>query len=309
MAIFDAKQNTMKKVLKLSFAFAMAGLALVGCTKDDEEEEDLSPTMYVVTPTGGEANVEVGETVDFTITMATNDKLEVLSGAISVDGSAPAVLDLNGEEEGTDLEIDNASNKSFTYNGSYTTVAEASYVLSFTVRDNKDRTSSVSITINATNAVTIASYTQVLLGNQNATEGSFYNAIENLVYNVAQGGTNSEKVDFLYFDGSANSHTLSSPSASESAQVYGAVSGWGNRNATTFSSSTVGSSNDFDAVASASGIEALSASTSASLANQLSVGDVYGFTLDSNRGSKSGLVRVDAISTDNTMTISVKIEL
>jgi len=303
----------MKKVLKLSFAFAMAGLALVGCTKDDEEEEDLSPVMYVETPAGGTINVEPGDAVSYSITMSTNDKLEVLSGSVSIDGASPSVLDLNGAEEGTDVEIDNDNNKSFTYEDIYLTGStEATHVLSFTVTDNKDRTSSISITIKTEFAVSIAEYTTTVLYSQEGNGGSSYNAIENQVFTLENAQANSEKVDFMYFKGASNLHSLAAPSSTAASQVFNGTNGvasWSTTNSTTLSKENI-SVTQFENVETAGDITDLSSEPTGELANMLAVGDIVAFKLDAARGGKNGLAKIDEINeTEHTMTISVKIEL
>lgn len=302
----------MKKLLKLSFYFAMAGLMFAACSKDDPEEEELlKPQISVLTPTGGEATVTPGSTAAVSITMSSNDKLEKLSATGSLNGSAPLIMDLSSDPNETDSTFESGT-RSFRFDGFVDVLGTAgsTYVVVFTVTDKDDRTSSATITFTIENdAPTVATYTVVIVGNQNSSAGSYYDAINNTVNTSAQANANQGSIDFMYFNGSSNAHTLSSPDATASAS-FGSVSTWTSRNSTRFSGDLGLSSTEFDGVSSSSEVQAYAASNSADLANQLSVGDVISFTTAANRGSKSGLVKIAAINAaNNTMELTVKIEL
>ncbi|MFT6718665.1 MAG: hypothetical protein ACJAY8_001061, partial [Sphingobacteriales bacterium] len=289
----------MKKLLKLSFYFAMAGLMFAACSKDDEEEELLKPQIAVLTPTGGEATVTPGSTAAVSITMSSNDKLEKISATTSLNGSSTGILDLSSDPNETDSILENGTT-SFNFDGFIDIplgTAGSTYVVVFTVTDKDDRTNSAAVTFTIENdAPTVATYTVVVVGNQNSSAGSYYDAITNNVNTSAQANANQASIDFMYYDGVTNKHTLASMDET-GAGTFGTVGTWSTRNATRFSGDLGLSSADFDAVSSSSEVQTYAANNTASLANQLAVGKVVSFKTSANHGGKSGLVRVSEINT------------
>ncbi len=70
----------------------------------------------------------------------------------------------------------------------------------------------------------ITNSTAVLLGGQgNSTEGSFYNAIDNDVLRFSEASTSSDEVDFLYYWGATNEHSIAALDDSGAQSVFSAV--------------------------------------------------------------------------------------
>lgn len=172
--------------------------------------------------------------------------------------------------------------------------------------DKDNQTSARSIDVTAGGP--IASYT-FDLGSYSAATGSSFASIDGTVYTWANATANSGKVDFVFFYGSSggsNLATLAAPNDTEADKVFD-FSGWATQNATKFKTTSV-TATEFDAITNDTDILAAASGASASLANNLSVGDVVAFVTaaTSAHPNKSGLVKVVSITgTGGTATINL----
>ncbi|MGD1895296.1 MAG: fasciclin domain-containing protein [Cyclobacteriaceae bacterium] len=148
----------------------------------------------------------------------------------------------------------------------------------------------------------ITTSTAVLLGGQgNPTEGSFYNAVDNEVLLFSEASANSGSVDFLYYWGATNNHSIAALDDGGAQAVFTAVqadiSGFDPQPETRFLSTEI-TDVDFDAIVSQSDLE--DAFLDDQDINQtgvtgLAVGSVFIVELDDDRGGNVGLVRVAEI--------------
>lgn len=164
----------------------------------------------------------------------------------------------------------------------------------------------------------LISSTAVLLGSQgNSTEGSFYNAIENEVLKYSAASQNSNVVDFLYYWGNANNHSIAALDDSDAAAVFGAsgvpIADFSPKPATRFIASDL-TAEDFDAIGSAADFGdafILDQDFTESGIETLTVGDVFAVKLEESRGGNIGLIKVNEVvgqgGTNGYIELDIKI--
>ncbi len=275
---------------------------VVGC--GDENAVGPSLSLYGGTNIDSDGTVVPGAVLSFGWHAQSGDaKLESMT--ISRDGVA-----LVGWNE---KEIPNSENENYTD----TALVEAplnegayNYALMVTDKDGLTASQSVVITVDASLAGgPIDTYTAVLMGAQsNLDVGSFLDAQTGTVYLIGPATSNQSSIDIVYYYGSQNLATLTAP---DDATVGGGAgnlalcASWTTKNGTRFGTASVTAaefeniSNDIQILAQ-TGI-------SNSKKTQLAVGNVLSFL---TVNGKKGLIKVSAITTGDTgsITIDVKIQ-
>lgn len=301
----------MKKMYSLLLLIGLTNAVIfTGCKNDDDV--DPKPNISVDSPSGDETTVAEGDSVDFVVTMSSDKELKKLVVEKNVDNSGNATV-----------ETITLNDKSYTYTKTLPSKSSTGTVVyTFTVTDKDDVSNSDSYTINVAGAVN--SYTAVLLGNQsNNVEGSFYDAIHNVVYTQALAKANSEHVDFAFYHGATNGATIAAPDDAAAATIYNngttGLQTWTTLLSTRFKEVAGMSATDFAAITNDAIIEEKAEGANSSDATQLSVGKVYAFVTDSDHAStagsggvKKGLFRVTALtgttSTSGSITFDVKVQ-
>jgi uncharacterized surface protein with fasciclin (FAS1) repeats len=168
-------------------------------------------------------------------------------------------------------------------------------------------------------AFSIINSTAVLLGAQgNSANGSFYNALENQVLTLANARDNSETVDFLYYWGETNNHTIARLGDDGAEAVFTAtgpdISGFDPQPDTEFGEATGIDAANFDEIVSQKDLD--DAIVDDVVINQSSVpnlseGSVFLVELSADRGGNLGLVKVASIggpeNGNGTITLDVKL--
>jgi hypothetical protein len=280
------------------------------------DEEAVGPSLSLF---GGEfvdadATVEPGAVLAFSWHAEAGDA-KLKSVTITREGVA-----LSGWDE---KEIPNSENENYTD----TALLEAplndgAYTYEITVTDKDDLTASKSVVITVEAVVSIYSYT-VTLGSPRA--GGTGNpcldvdAASGNTYTAAQFDNHLSEIDIVFFNGTANGYTLSSPDNKDDLDDFGGfdVSNWASisPNSTSLKS---GVSENFDGIESSESSLLQSAYDGASgsvvqKVNQIeTVGEVIAFK---TIAGKYGLIKVVSASpsfgstdTDATITIAVKVQ-
>ena len=186
----------------------------------------------------------------------------------------------------------------------------------FTIVDKKGESNSILFKVAVGGK--IKSFSQTLLGNQeNQTEGSFYNALNNLRLSQLEAFASQNTVDFLYYHGSTNGASIAAPSNSDAALVFDnsatGLQKWTVKNATKFKLLEI-SKVDFGKIDNDVKINSATSGATASSAIQLSIGKCYGFTTfpGAGRATKNGVFYVTGIigssTTSGSITFDVKIQ-
>ena len=287
----------MKKVNYFLSIIAIVAIALNFTSCDPTTTENKAPEI-TVTPTSVEA--VVGDTVLFTVKISADGELKTLSAVIDPYATFPDTTFDSGVHT---AEI------GYYYVVPGSAAAGTSHKITWTITDKDDLTSTTTGTIDIiSGAGNINTYTAVLLGaDQNADAGSFYATSTNTVYTVAEAYTNQDNVDFIYYYGSTNEASIAAPNDVDVAvfNVYG-LANWTTKNATTFKTTSVTTSN-FDAMTDDATIVTEADGSSATAVNQLTQGNVFAFVTEAG---KKGLVKVGTITTgrDGNITITVKVQ-
>ena len=234
------------------------------------------------------------------------------AGIVSITATVDA-----GTPETVFSSTDTVGTKEFAYE--FTVPADApagDITITITVTDDLGQSGTVDFTVTVKEGVAANSYTTVLLGGRyNATEPSFYNAIENIRYKQSEfTGGHAVHTDFLYFHGATYKATLASPTDTGADEVFsGVLSGTANINETLFKATDLTAA-DFDAIGFEHEILAHSFEVGgATHQQQLAVGDVMVIQLDASRGGKYGLVKVveiagSTLTSNESITIDVKMQ-
>ena len=167
----------------------------------------------------------------------------------------------------------------------------------------------------------ILNYEAVLLGSQsNSNSGSFYNAIDGEVLTYSQAQANSGEVDFLYYWGSNNNHSIAALDNDGAEAVFQAsnngstpIGGFSPKPETRFADSDI-SSDQFDAVSSQGQLEEVLQPFQDTEINQtsvtgLAVGDVFVVELAEERGTNLGLVKVLEVLGEGNPTGFIRLDI
>lgn len=292
----------MKKIQFLFVAIVLAGVAFMSsCTP-----ETTPPTLTLKTGANyTSADVTIEQNGDITVGINASSETSTLTN-FTIKAA------VNG---GANLTVVDSALSAATFNADYTlTVPDlGTTVITFQVTDADGQTATETITVTTT-APEFYTYTAVLMGGQlNATLGSFYETATNTVMKLAAANAANNKVDFVYYYGTANEGTMAAPSDASVPAVtnFANIANWNPRNATQFKGGVTVA--DWSAV-NGNDISSLATSFTETKANHLAVGDFVAFETasTSTNPSKKGLFKVVDMKgtnagTDREITIEVKI--
>lgn len=199
-----------------------------------------------------------------------------------------------------------------------TNVTESGFA-TIEIVDDAGQSSFVDYTIEVLDTET---YQAVLIGGfLNANEGSFYNAVDNVVYKYQGAKDNDEKVDLLFYYATTTTnspnYTIAAPDSPEAQTTWTSQQStltWplAVENSTRFK--PLGSTFDFDNTNTATQIENAYPETGAdeTRITNLQAGQMVAFKLDADRGAKYGVFRVESTAgtsgADRAITLTVKIQ-
>ncbi len=298
----------MKKISLLMFSVLACGLLfLSSCSSDSSTPQAQLPSIQFVGGTGytsGDVTVATGASLKIGIIALSNStsNAKLVNFTItSVSNNVPHVL------------LDSTINtNSYTVDIKYTaSVTAGQENLIFKVTDKDGQANQVSLVVTTTaTAGPINSWSQKILGAQSNTTGSSFASSNGTVYTLDQAKINSNLIDWVYFYGATNLACLASPADPDAQSVFNSdvngISTWAVKNNTVFKKVTdniVWSNVTDDSIIlaeTATGVDQTKIP-------QLAVGDILAFI---TVAGKSGLIRVEAIETGSsgTMTISVKVQ-
>lgn len=285
---------------KLNLWFTLMLVALLGVMTSCEDDADpVLPSLQITS--GSE------------VTTTPNSQVTIKWRADAGDASLSSITITEGNSPITgwnEKEIPSAQNDTYIDSAK---VSLGSDDLTFTVtvtdRDGLTISSTVNVTVEETSGP-IEEYS-VQLGSYDALTGSSFASIDGQVYTWSNATGNSTKIDLVYFHGSSNGSTIAAPNDDQADIVFD-FSGWGTLNATKFTTTTI-SASEFDAIEDDGEIVSAAGGASASLANQLEVGDVFAFQTasTSEHADKMGLIKVSTITGsggNGTINIVVKVQ-
>jgi len=328
------KKTNLFRLFVLLLVAASTNFALTGCDDDDDSVScglDNTPTMTI--KVDGSEKVD-GSTAAYSFyamdTTFAFDLSAVLSkiGGDDLKSFSISRADDNSSILNVDFENDNLEAKGVTQSGdSYTvqktyTVSNVTETVSFQVKftlTNKEGCETVkTVTFELTKKEAVILHA-LNLGAYAADTNSFCASIEGIVYNNDDAKTNSGKVDFLYYESSADGIVVGSPKDVKIEGIYRiSEKNWAVSNDTKFAkvTSTIDGA-AFDALTTSAALKAAveKLTPSETGVTNLSKDDVLVFKTASTRTSSPsvmGLLKVvgtDKSSTDGKGYISLEIKL
>lgn len=145
---------------------------------------------------------------------------------------------------------------------------------------------------------------EFVLGSVNDLEaGSFYSAVEDIIYDRDNVSDHTDKVDFIFFKGATNQNTIAAPDDPDVITVFPSINNWTVHNKTRFEFTEM-TAQEFDALEDYHIFPEFTETTSK--ANHLENGDVVYFKTDSG---KQGYVKVvDLFTRGDVAKLQVIIE-
>jgi hypothetical protein len=305
----------MKKLKYLVITALVATSVFVTSCKDEEVVEP-NPTATMTSPTGGTADVNTGDTVNFTFTGSANVDLTNFKITVAYDGKAAVPYIFTAASTNDSVLV--KGTKSFTYNSIVVAADVAgTEVYNCSVTDENGNVGSAKLTLTVTAAVPvdtigdpIDTYSTKLMGGQtHSTVGSFFATTTGTVYLYADANSNQALIDFVYFYGTTNEATMAAPNDADANTAHGdKFDSWTTKNATKFKTTTVTTA-EFDAIAGDQAILAETTGAADTKLNMLATGNVGAFV---TAGGKHGLFKVVSIAgtsgADREITIDVKVQ-
>lgn len=266
---------------------------------------DNPAIITVATVPSGVTTASPGNTVSFKITVSSDNDLQSLSVKESINGASSASLLDSTFSKSTGT----AASLTWDYKVSVSALDGEKHEYTFLLTDDKGNTAEAKQTITISSSSSVSSYSNVTLGADQNSNGSFFNTTSGLVYTVTPAKANQTLVDFVYYYGTTNLATLSCPSETgANAFTSLQLDQWtpANKNSTNYIKVT---GVDFATTSTGAAIQTAytSASGTADLkANMLAKDDVIAFK---TKGGKYGLVKVNAITPDRTGTINLDVKV
>jgi hypothetical protein len=306
----------MKKLSYLLGLFAIGGLILSSCSKDEDPATILGPTITFLGGTYTPLNLE---RVDADVTKTTGEQF-----VFGVSANSQSDKDLRRvliqrvyENVATVVVLDSAfSNKAFQLDiitFAYPTPGSEDFTC--TVWDKNDKSASIGFTITTTVPDPMMStYTDIVLGSYDpAAPNSSFASVTGETFSITDAAANSDKIDWIYFDGVTYGNTIMAPNDDIILQVFSSVQNWTTRNATKFVRTNITSS-VFDGIAEKNGLIAslspylttLNLSYISELlpapGDGFAVGDVFGFKTAGEE--LLGLIKITEVNPGTTGGLS-----
>ena len=312
----------MKKLSYLLGLLLIGGLIFSSCSKDDDDDEPTSvaPSMNFK---GGTHTPSGTPYVDGDITLTTGDIFWVGINASANSNTDKKLQNLKVVRKYMEVieitQVDSSFNESVYAAdlGFYAYPQAGTELWTFTVTDKDGEKAVLSFTITTEAAApTIAEYDETVLGSYDSQTNSSFASINGTSYSMSEAANNSDKIDWIYFDGASYGHTLAAPNDNVVEQVYPAVGNWATRNATKFKATEL-TGTEYDVITTATQIALVAQGADLTrlsedeLTNGMSVGDVFGFV---TADAKMGLIKITEITQGSTnglseISFNVKVQL
>jgi hypothetical protein len=225
----------MKKLSYLLGLLVVAGLILSSCSKDDEAEI-LPPTIAflggIYQPLNlervdGDVTVSVGEQFVFGISASKGDKDLRRVYIERVYENVATVIVLDSTFSGATFQLD-----IITF--AYPTPGTEDFTC--TVWDKNDKSATIGFTVTSEVAdPEMSTYTNIELGSYDpSAPNSSFASVTGETFSIVDAAANSEKIDWIYFDGDTYGHTVMAPNDDVVLDVFASIANWTTRNATKF---------------------------------------------------------------------------
>ncbi|MDX5345674.1 MAG: DUF4466 family protein [Hymenobacteraceae bacterium] len=280
--------NTFRK-FRSYFTMAVAVVSvgfLTSCGDDDEPNPKATITFDPSTETVERAP---GEDITMKAVVTSQDRLKEFKMTKSILGVTKDTIVTNFPSAGYEFNLVDQVPASAQVGNSIT--------YTFTATTNKGEVTTRTFTVNVVS--TLNNYTAVILGNQNASAGSFYSTSDNQVITTANAPANAGKIDLVYYysvggPAATDLATIAAPSDPTAQAVHTTINSWTVKNATKFKKGFTDA--QFTGLSSGQAIAAAytgSSATESSKAPALQQGNVFGFV---TAAGKYGMAKVESIT-------------
>ncbi len=301
----------MKKVSYFIVAsLFLASTAFVSCSKDD----DIEKPSIIINLNGTDQQkitVDQGATVTYRIDYNAPGKLKQIDFK-QVNGS-----NLTGFPKTSGFKSDVSDQITGTFP---TNVAGTiKYITEVTDKEGQSTNKEIEIVVNATSTSNpINEWLSKTLGSlaHSTTTGSSCASATGDVWLLPAAKTNSNKVDFIYFNGATNKQSIAAPSNSDVQNLASSsadkVSTWTTKNDTKLSKLSITAA-EFDAISNDAVIneKVTTTTVTGNIVSNLAAGDVIGFITASTSVSpgKKGLIKIESFDTaNNNAVVSIKVQ-
>ncbi len=288
---------------KLGIMFIMAG-AMAFCLSScggDEPITDETPRPSFDWKGGADyisqnATVQAGSQIKFGINASGVENLEKIRVTLSYNGGSENIVFLTDDGDSV---ITSLKTKTFSMDIPYTVGnIKGTEKVTVTVFMSNGTSTSKSILLTVTApSIPVQSRSNAEIGaDKNTTLGSFWSFATYQALLTAEANNDRNSVDMIYYYGATNKATLAAPNDAQVGQLHPSVNNWlaSERNATKFRKTTLTSA-DFDAITMSDALDAqVAVGATATMANDLKVGDVVLFITAGN--TTYGLLRINSIS-------------
>jgi hypothetical protein len=260
-------------------------------TSCGDEEEVNPPATITFSPSAESASLAPGAHLKFDVVVTSTDKLKSFKASMAIPGLGTA-----------DTTVTSFPGSGFVYNiDDVVPPLTAGTVVTFTFTATTNNDIVTTRTFTLTVLSDLATYNATILGNQNASVGSFFSSTDGTVLTSANAKTNSGKVDLVYYysvGGNTDLATIAAPTDPTAQAVYGAttsanIPSWATKNATQL---VMGVAADFTSTNAIDVQDAFTtaAGTPGTKVNKLKVNDVILFKTAAN---KYGVAKVTSVTT------------
>ncbi len=270
----------MKKLSYLLGLFLVAGILFSSCSKDEDEPQDLTPSISFKGDAGYTSS-------DVTISAGGTILVGVVALPNSTSGKSltnfKLILTSNNTPQTLVDSSFSASSFDANYNISFSTAGETRLSAKITDKDGQSKEIAFNITVNAVTP-TVSTKLDIQMGSVNDTEyGSFYSTSTHTLYKKPDATNNQGAIDFVFFKGANTFNTIAATSTDHVKSVFDLTgAGWTTFNETKIEMTTV-STATFDAIGVIYAFPELTGSTYE--VNELEVGNVLLFeTVNGKRG-------------------------
>jgi hypothetical protein len=232
----------MKKLSYLLGLFLVAGILFSSCKKDEDEPQDLTPSINFkggANYTSADVIITAGDTILVGINADENStsgkNLTNFKMVLTTDNNPQTLVDSNFNESSFNMD----------YSISFPQSGETRLSAKITDKDGQSKEIAFNITVNAA-LPTVSTYTDIQLGSWDDNEyGSFYASTSNTVFMKNEAGNNETIIDFVFFKGVSAFNTIGAPSSTNVQNVF--QLNWGVYNETIIEMAGIDAA-EFDAI-------------------------------------------------------------
>ncbi|MDX5345673.1 MAG: DUF4466 family protein [Hymenobacteraceae bacterium] len=273
---------------------------LTSCGDDNDNPTPAPKATITFDPSAEEAELAPGQSVNLKVVVTSQDKLKEFKMSRSVAGVSNDTTVTSFPAAGYEFPVQ------YTVPANTAVGTQINFTFTATTKENQVTTRNYKVTV----VGPVANYTAKIMGNQNASAGSFFSTADGSVLTKALAEATPGKVDFVFYHSSnasgdpqaaLNQATIASPADAKAQQIHTTIGSWSKKNGTMFK--FVGNNGAlYDAMTEPQHLEGVYnnlPSQPTTAVTQLKQGEIFAFKTVDNR---YGLARVKSVTTGTSGT-------